>query len=192
MVRRLVGPALVVLTLVACGTSEPVKTPADATCKDTPAASPACVRGRTIVLVRHAEKGTEGGKDPSLSDRGKARAKVIAGMLAGAGVTRLVSTPYKRTQETLAPLAEKLSLKVDSEAPEKTKDLLKAAPDGAVTVVATHSNIVPPLVKEFANGAKLRGVDGDLLAEEDFGRIVIITQPCAGKPSVVELSSNTD
>src|SRR5688572_1966428 len=82
--HHLIGPALVSLVLVACGGSD-AKPPTDpGMCKDGPAATPACVKGRTIVLVRHAEKGAEGGKDPSLSDKGKARAKVIAGMLAGA------------------------------------------------------------------------------------------------------------
>ena len=54
----------------------------------------------TFILVRHAEKAAEGGKDPSLSDRGKARAKTIAAMLATAGVTKIFSTPYKRTQDS--------------------------------------------------------------------------------------------
>ncbi|MBX3228913.1 MAG: histidine phosphatase family protein [Labilithrix sp.] len=189
--RRVVAPALV-FALAACGGSE-AKPPAQGgICKDTPAAAPACVRGRTIVLVRHAEKGAEGGKDPSLSDRGKARAKTIAGLLASSGVTRLVATPYKRTQETLAPLASMLSLQVEAAAPDKTKALLESAPDGAVTVVATHSNVIPPLVKELAGGAKLRGVDGDLLPEEDYGRVVVIAQPCGAKPFVVELSSNVE
>ena len=159
-------------------------------CKDVPTAS--CVRGRTIVIVRHAEKSAEGGKDPSLSDRGKARAKTIAAMLASAGVTKILSTPFKRTQETVTPLSEKVSVPIESMPPEKMRDAIKAAPDGAVVVIATHSNLIPPLVKELAQ-AKLRGVDGDVLAEDDFARFVVISAPCgATTPSMTELSSNAE
>lgn len=150
------------------------------------------MRGRSVVLVRHAEKSAEGGKDPSLSDRGKARAKVLASMLGSAGVTKILATPYKRTQETVTPLSEKVAVPVEAMPPEKMKDAIKSAPDGAVIVIATHSNLIPALVKELAD-AKLRGVDGDMLAEEDFSRVVVLSQPCgATKASVVELSSNVD
>ena len=77
-------------------------------------------------------------------------------------------------------------------APEKMRDAIKAAPDGAVIVIATHSNLIPPLVKDLAD-TKLRGVEGDLLAEDDFGRVIVISQPCgAKKASATELSSNVE
>lgn len=177
--------------LLACGPATPTSNNASGgMCKDGPA--PTCVRGRTVVLVRHAEKAAEGGKDPSLSDRGKARAKVLAGMLGSAGVTKILSTPFKRTQETVTPLSEKVAVPVEAMPPEKMKDVIKAAPDGAVIVIATHSNLIPPLVRDLAD-AKLRGVDGDILAEDDFQRVVVLSQPCgAAKSSVVELSSNVE
>lgn len=176
---------------MGCGGGTPASNNAGAgMCKDGPA--PACVRGRTVVLVRHAEKAAEGGKDPSLSDRGKARAKTLASMLATSGVTKILATPYKRTQETVTPLSEKVSVPVESMPPEKMKDAIKAAPDGAVIVIATHSNLIPPLVKELAD-VKLRGVDGDVLPEDDFGRVIVVAQPCgATKASATELSSTVE
>lgn len=145
-----------------------------------------------MVLVRHAEKSAEGGKDPSLSDRGKARAKTLAAMLASAGVTKILATPYKRTQETVAPLSESTKVPVEAMAPEKMREVIQSAPDGAVIVVATHSNLVPPLVKELAD-TKLRGVEGDVLAEDDFGRVIVLAQPCgAAHASATELRSTLE
>jgi phosphohistidine phosphatase SixA len=191
LVFRVTAAVLVTALLVACGGgTQESKNASGGVCKDVPAA--ACVRGRTVVLVRHAEKAAEGGKDPSLSDRGRARAKTLAAMLASAGVTKILSTPYKRTQETVTPLSEKTSVPVEAMPPEKMRDAIKAAPDGAVIVIATHSNLVPGLVKDLA-GAKLRGVEGDALAEDEFSRVVILSQPCgAAKASVVELSSTVE
>ena len=152
----------------------------------------ACTQGRSFVVVRHAEKASTD-KDPSLSDRGRARASVLATMLGRAGVTRLIATEYKRTRETLAPLAEKLSLTVEVKPANETRDLiseLRSSADGTIAVVATHSNVLPLLVTELS-GARLRGVEDNALAESDFSRVVVITEPCgATKPSVMELCSD--
>lgn len=184
---------LAFLSMLSCacaGSSTQPKPEVAGMCKDVPA--PACVRGRTVVIVRHAEKSAEGGKDPSLSDRGQTRAKVLAAMLAPARPTKILATPYKRTQETVTPLAQKVGLQVESLAPEKVRDAIKAAPDGAVVVLATHSNLIPPLVKDLAD-ATLAGVTGDVLAEDDFARVIVITQPCgATHPTVTELSSTVE
>ena len=114
-------------------------------------------------------------------------------MLANSGVTRLVATQFKRTQETLAPLADKLLLPVEVKLADRTRDLiseLRGSPDGSIVVIATHSNVVPLIVRELA-ATKLRGVEGDALSEEEFSHVVILTQPCgAPKPFVMELSSD--
>lgn len=152
-----------------------------------------CQRGHTVVLVRHAEKASTD-RDPDLSDRGRERAKRLSALLASAGPTRLVASPMKRTQQTLAPLAERAHLTVEVQPAERSKDLareLARAPEGSVTVVASHSNIVPMLVRELGGGA-LPGVGSDdMLADDDFGRILVLTLPCPpAKPIVVELRSD--
>jgi phosphohistidine phosphatase SixA len=155
-------------------------------------AGSACARGQAFVIVRHAEKASTD-KDTPLSERGRARAKDVASMLGSAGVTRLVATQFRRTQETLAPLAVRTGLPVEVRSADRASELvaeLRGAPDGSIVVVATHSNLVPMLVRELGGGAKLRGVSGENLAEDDFSRVVVITRPCgASAPYVVELSS---
>lgn len=182
------------LAAAACdsASTKPVAAPAPAPVTAAPA-TPVCRQGRTFIVVRHAEKASATEKDPSLSERGRVRSEVLASMLARAKVTRLVATPYKRTQETLAPLAGKLGLPVEVRPADKTADLLselRGAPDGAVIVVASHSNVVPMIVRELGQ-AELSGVAGDMLPEDEFGRVVLIDTPCgATRPSVLELSSD--
>ncbi len=153
--------------------------------------TPGCARHPTYIIVRHAEKATAD-VDTSLSERGQARATTLASMLAPRGVTRLIATEYKRTQETLAPLAHRLSLSVEVRPAARTAALLtelRAEPDGAVVVIATHSNILTLLVEQLG-GKKLPGIVNDALPEDDYARIVSITQPCgADAPTVTEESS---
>src|SRR5690348_14604182 len=60
---------------------------------------------RTIVVVRHAEKGNDNPTDPSLSDAGVLRALELAKLFGSAKVTHLFASEFQRTQQTLAPLA---------------------------------------------------------------------------------------
>jgi broad specificity phosphatase PhoE len=175
--------ALAIVALVGCAGTPPPSPPPKA---------PTCTRGRTFILVRHAEKATTdpADRDPSLSERGRSRAVTLASMLGDAGVTRLIATPYKRTQETLRPLGEKLSLPVEVRPPDKTADLLtelRGAPDGAIVVIATHSNILPKLAQELGH-ATLRGATAEAIPETDYSRVVVVTDAC-GASRVVELRS---
>lgn len=102
----------------------------------------------TVFLVRHAEKGAEGA-DPSLSDAGRKRANALADMLADAGITVIFSSEFHRTQETAAPLAERLGIKV-TVVPGKDIDGLVARvrelKPGARALVVGHSNTIPAII----------------------------------------------
>src|SRR5258708_39148309 len=63
-----------------------------------------------VIVVRHAEKTGPTGDVP-LSDAGRAGARELARVLAGAGVTAIYDTQYLRTQQTAEPLAESLKIK---------------------------------------------------------------------------------
>src|SRR4030095_12239590 len=58
-----------------------------------------------VVIVRHAEKATNGGSDPDLSSTGLARADALARILKDSGITAIFTSEFKRTQETAAPIA---------------------------------------------------------------------------------------
>src|SRR6476659_8873928 len=59
-----------------------------------------------IFIVRHAEKGSTGGKDPDLSVQGQKRADALAQILKDSKITAVFVTEFKRTQETAAPTAK--------------------------------------------------------------------------------------
>lgn len=117
----------------------------------------------------------------------------LATLLGKTAISRLVATEYKRTQQTLAPLSEKVGIPVDVRSAGQTNDLvreLRVAPPGGATVVATHSNVIPAIAKELGGGT-LRdlGPDG-FLPETDYGRVVVMSVGCTPSATVVELSSD--
>ncbi len=64
-----------------------------------------------VVLVRHAEKQTEpASDDPELSAAGKQRAEQLAAALQDADIGAIITTQFKRTQATAAPLASQRGL----------------------------------------------------------------------------------
>jgi len=117
-----------------------------------PAASAAAaerVAPVTVFLVRHAEKGAGDPADPELSEAGAARAAELARVLGEVAVTHLVASEYRRTQATLAPLAEACGVAVEVAPARDGRALaarLAALPAGSVAVVCGHSNTVPQLV----------------------------------------------
>ncbi len=64
---------------------------------------------RQVFLVRHTEREWEG-EDPPLVAAGEARAQALAETLRDAGITRIVTTQWRRTRDTARPLAKLLKL----------------------------------------------------------------------------------
>jgi len=103
----------------------------------------------TVIVVRHAEKLADEG-DPSLSTAGVARAEALSRTLAHLPVTVLFASQYKRTQETLAPLASQFGIPVqvhDARDVVGLAGVLRSQHAGQVVVVAGHSNTVPDLMR---------------------------------------------
>ena len=125
----------------------------------------------TIFVVRHAEKGPEN-PDPSLTPQGKARAEELLRVLGSARITAAFASEFKRTQETVAPLAAAGGFAVTVVPAGKTDSLvtlLRALPAGSRAVVASHSNLVHLIVE------KLSGVAMPMLTDADYDRLVVVT-----------------
>jgi len=136
-----------------------------------------------IYLVRHAEKGTDA-KDPSLTPRGLARAGNIAAILGQAGITAIFSTPTARTQQTGAPLAQRLGVTVqlyDPRAPLALVEQVKAL-HGAVLVVG-HSNTLPELVRMFG------GAPGADIGDDEYARLYQLLRGPDGQMKTILLGS---
>lgn len=100
----------------------------------------------TFIIVRHAEKGVDDPKDPSLSEIGQARAQRASERLADARVAATYATRYRRTQMTAAKTAQAHGLAVTTyDAAQPAADfagqLRRTHSDGVVLVVG-HSNTV--------------------------------------------------
>lgn len=111
----------------------------------------------TVYLVRHAEKdiSNPSDQDPGLTAEGEARAQALRTLLEGQKIDALYATKYKRTKNTLVPLAQARNLNViEYEAHDFNgleNKILQQYPGGTV-VVAGHSNTILPIVE--ALGAK--------------------------------------
>lgn len=137
----------------------------------------------TIFVVRHAEKGPEN-PDPSLTEAGQRRAAALAKTLTDARVTALFASEFKRTQETLVPLARAGGLTTVVVPAGKLDDLiaqLRALPAGSRAVVASHSNLVHLIVE------RLSGQKVPLLTDADHDRMVVVTVQGDGKGQAVVL-----
>jgi len=136
--------------------------------------------GSIVWVVRHAERadaGTDDQPDPELSDIGRARAVELARFLGEAGITSVHSTPYRRTMQTAAPLAEALGLEVQSYNPrpgDAMQAFLAELHMPGRHVVVGHSNTSPALVEQ------LGGDPGPAIAVEEYDRIYVLHISAAG------------
>src|SRR5215813_2088341 len=139
----------------------------------------------TVILVRHAEKNIEPtNPDPDLSPAGQERAQELARMFAGAGVNAIFATQYKRTQQTVKPLAERTGVSpqvIDAkQTPELVTDILTNN-RGKTIFVAGHNNTVPQII-EALGGDKLPDIP-----ESEYDNLFIVTIYRSGKAKVVKL-----
>ena len=139
----------------------------------------------TVILVRHAEKNIEpNNPDPDLSPAGEARAQELARMFSNAGVNAIYATEYKRTQETVKPLADRLGLPVSLVDAKETPELLKQILTnhrGQTIFVSGHNNTVPELATALG-GEKL-----PLIPESEFDNMFIVTVYRFGRAKVVKI-----
>jgi phosphohistidine phosphatase SixA len=134
-----------------------------------------------IILVRHGETEPDGTRDPALSAVGRERAERLALMLRDAGVTRILSTGYKRTQGTAAPLARATGLEVEAYEPAGMQALAETLRSATgVIVVVGHSNTTPEFVRF------LGGDPGTAIPETEYDRLYVVV-PAADASATVML-----
>lgn len=141
------------------------------------------VAQRAVIVVRHAEK-LDQSKDPPLSEAGTARAVRLATMLRDAQVRGLYATEYRRTRDTLLPLAKALGLSVavvDSGDPEALVRRMRTDHADGVVVVAGHSNTVPRILELLGASPPVQ------LADDEYDSLFIVTPRGDGPPTVVRL-----
>ena len=142
-----------------------------------------------VVVVRHAEKGTDDPRDPSLSDAGKERAQRLATALKDLPISDIVASQFKRTQQTAQPTAEAQGIQVhvkpiEGDSMEFARTLaahIRQDHAGQALLVVGHSNTVPEMVEA------LTGTKPAPIADDEFDRVYVVTLPADGKPRFVVL-----
>ncbi|MDQ2920572.1 MAG: histidine phosphatase family protein [Acidobacteriota bacterium] len=140
----------------------------------------------TVILVRHAEKKIvpPENKDPDLSPAGIARAQELVRMFGDTGVAAIYATQFKRTLQTVKPLADKLGIPVTQVEAKKTTELVKqirARNAGQVIFIAGHNNTVPEII------AALGGPQLPIIPETEFDNLYILTVESDGSAKLLKL-----
>ena len=139
----------------------------------------------TVILVRHAEK-EKSGDDPELSAEGRQRANELAEMLRETHIDVIYSTPFKRTKQTMLPLADLKNLPVKEYSASMPYaqfiNKLSGEHRGKVILIAGHSNTIPEILKVLSKGAFNISID-----ESEYDNLFIVTGITEERPTVLHL-----
>ena len=139
----------------------------------------------TVLLVRHAEKATEvRTQDPGLSPAGLARAQALAHAAGSAQVAAIYVSQFKRTQQTVAPLAAGLNLTPIEHPAGDVNGLAQAIRtnwNGRTVLVAGHSNTVPQIV------TALTGAPMEDIPDNQYDNLFVVVLPATGGASTTHL-----
>ena len=144
----------------------------------------------TMIFVRHAERAGPAADDPGLTPAGQRRATELARQLVDAdvvaGVDAIYSTRYRRTKETVQPIAEALELPINiydpSDDNEAVVDQMVRDHKGKIILVVGHSNTMPTLIAALGASKKVPPI-----AEMEYDNIYIISIPWFGKTKTIRL-----
>lgn len=140
----------------------------------------------TIILVRHAEKQIvpPENKDPDLSPAGVTRAQELARMFGDSGITAIYATQYKRTRQTVKPLADKVGMPVTQVEAKETAELVKqlrARGAGQMIFIAGHNNSVPEII------AAMGGPQMPIIPETEYDNLYILTVQSDGSAKLLTM-----
>lgn len=138
----------------------------------------------TFILVRHAEKVTDGSKNPELSDEGKKRAIGLAESLTNTSIAAIYSTDFTRTKSTVEPLAKSKSLEVKIYDPFKKEDIERILNEhkGRTVVICGHSNNIPGIANYLSGTDAMKD-----FVDSEYGNLLVVTVSSIGTASVTWL-----
>ncbi len=143
----------------------------------------------TIIFIRHAEKAGTGGDDPPLTERGEARARELGRIMQWVDVDRgvdvIYATQYRRTQDTVRPLALSLGKEIRRYDANDTVSVLNeilTEHKGKISLVAAHGNTIRPMVEELGGSKHLPDI-----TEDEHDNIYVVVIPWFGKVKTLRL-----
>ncbi len=143
----------------------------------------------TMIFVRHVEKASTPADDPGLSAAGDRRAAELARQLVDAdvvaGIDAIYSTPYRRTKDTVKPVADALGLEITMYDPADNEAVLATIlknHKGEIILIVGHSNTIPTLIADLGASKKVPPI-----AENEYDNIYIVSIPWFGKTKTIRL-----
>lgn len=143
----------------------------------------------TIIFVRHAEKELNAGDDPGLSDAGRRRVAELTRQLMDAdvvaGIDAIYATDFRRTRETVQPLADALHLSInlyDAADRETVLETILKNHKGKIILVVGHSDTIPELIANLGASKNVPPIDA-----MEYDNIYIISIPWFGKTKTIRL-----
>lgn len=143
----------------------------------------------TMIFVRHADKAAMPAGDPALSEAGRERVAELTRQLVDAdvvaGIDAIYATPYRRSQETVRPLADELDLPINTYDAGDTEDVLETIlkrHKGKIILVVGHSDTLPELIANLGASKKVPPI-----AENEYDNIYVISIPWFGKTKTIRL-----
>jgi len=116
----------------------------------------------TIYLIRHAEKvrTNKSDRDPKLNEKGILRALNWKEYFLDKDITKIYSTNYKRTLETVKPFQEAIGLATILYSPSSIdyKDFISSN-KGEIVLVVGHSNTIPNFVNKLISNEVYAQID---------------------------------
>jgi len=116
----------------------------------------------TFYLIRHAEKirVDSAESNPDLNEKGLIRAERWKNYFLDKDVTKIYSTNYKRTYNTVKPLASEKNIEIFFYSPSDIEyDEFIKSNIGDTTLVVGHSNTIPGFVNELIDYEYYQQID---------------------------------
>jgi 2,3-bisphosphoglycerate-dependent phosphoglycerate mutase len=116
----------------------------------------------TFYLIRHAEKVriNKTDKDPALNEKGMIRALNWRDFFIDKDISKIYSTNYKRTLETVKPIEVATGLTAILYSPSSIDyENFISSNKGEIVLVVGHSNTIPDFVNELINDQVYSQID---------------------------------
>ena len=141
-----------------------------------------------VVLARHAEKELGAIQDPPLSAEGEQRAQRLAQMFGrgqGLGhIDAIYVSDARRTQQTAAPLAERLGKQpvvIPAADIKGTISRVMHEHAGGTVLIIGHSNTVPELIHALSD------IQVPPIADDEYDTLYVVSIPTFGHASVLQM-----
>jgi phosphohistidine phosphatase SixA len=144
----------------------------------------------TIIFVRHTDTDLVAVDTNSrLNSLGQQRAELLADVIQDidvvAGVDVIYASEHRRTQETAAPISERLGLDIQIRDPYLIETFMNQVlldHKGEIVLVVTLEDALAPLVEELHGSKNIPA-----MTPNEYGNIYIVTIPWFGKVKTLRL-----